>query len=106
MLQWAFYLGFEKVYVIGVDHNYGDLPKIFPPGKIKITEDNISKVRQVHFSSSYYKVGDVMGVPDVEFQNRSYSLANEVFRKDSRAVLNAGIDSKLEAFERTTEFVY
>ena len=82
-----------------LDHNYGDLPKIFPPGKIKITEDNISKVRQVHFSSSYYKVGDVMGVPDVEFQNRSYSLANEVFRKDSRAVLNAGIDSKRPARE-------
>ncbi len=99
MLEWAYYLGFTEVVVIGVDHNYGELPKLFPPGKIKITEETLEKVKGLHFNDGYYKVGDVIGVPHVEFQDASYAHANDVFLKGNRKVVNAGLDSKLKAFD-------
>ncbi|WP_420316805.1 6-hydroxymethylpterin diphosphokinase MptE-like protein [Ekhidna sp.] len=100
MLQWAYFLGFSEVYVLGIDHNYGELPKLFPPGKIEITEQNIHKVRGLHFSDHYYKIGDVIGVPHVDIQNKAYEKANEVFQSTGRKVYNAGVNSKLEAFEK------
>lgn len=100
MMQWACYLGFDEIYVIGVDHNYGELPKLFPPGKIKISEENVDQIQQLHFSKGYYKVGDVMGVPDVEFQESSYSLANDHISNSGKKIRNAGLESKLDAFEK------
>lgn len=99
MMQWAFYLGFEEVYVLGIDHNYGPLPEMFPPGKIKITEENHAIIRKLHFNPDYYKIGDVLGVPDVKFQDSSYILANTTFEKEDKKIYNAGMNSKLNAFE-------
>ena len=99
-LQLAFHLGCSPVYVIGVDHNYGKLPELFPPGKIEITAENIDLVRQCHFSENYYKIGDVIGVPNVEAQEDFYRHARKVYEQHGRKVFNAGVDSKLDVFER------
>lgn len=99
-LQLAFHLGCDPVYLIGVDHDYGDLPKKFPPGKIEVTEDNIDEVRRCHFSSTYYKVGDVIGVPNVEAQEDFYRHARAVYEAHGRTIYNAGRDSKLDVFDK------
>lgn len=99
-LQLAFHLGCNPVYLIGVDHNYGDLPKKFPPGKIKVTEENLEEVQKCHFVDKYYKVGDVIGVPNVEAQEDFYRHAREVYEAHGRKIYNAGRDSKLEVFEK------
>lgn len=99
-LQLAFHLGCSEVYLIGVDHNYGELPKKFPPGKITVTEENIEEVRKCHFSSKYYQVGDVIGVPNVEAQEDFYRHAREVYEQHGRRVYNAGVDSMLNVYER------
>ncbi len=99
-LQLAFHLGCSPVYIIGVDHNYGKLPELFPPGKITVTEENIEMVRQCHFSPTYYKVGDVIGVPNVEAQEDFYRHARQVYEQHGRQVYNAGVDSSLDVFER------
>lgn len=99
-LQLAYFLGTDPVYLIGVDHDYGELPKLFPPGKIKITEDNIHMVQGLHFEKNYYKVGDQIGVPHVKYQEDAYAKAREEFEKSGRKILNAGKDSKLEIFEK------
>jgi hypothetical protein len=100
MMQWAYFLGCTEVYVLGIDHNYGELPNLFPPGKIKITEENIHLVKGLHVDTNYYKVGDVIGVPDVSIQDRAYQNANTAFMKAGRKICNAGVDSKLAAFEQ------
>lgn len=99
-LQLAYHLGCDRVYLLGVDHNYGELPKKFPPGKIVITEENIEEVRRCHFSSAYYKVGDVIGVPNVEAQEDFYRHAREVYEAHGRRIYNVGVDSHLDVFER------
>ncbi len=100
MIQLAYHLGCDPVYLAGVDHNYGELPKVFPPGKITITEENIHLIRGLHFNDRYYKVGDRIGVPWMEAQERAYELARETFEGEDRRIINAGIDSKLEIFEK------
>lgn len=99
-LQLAYHLGFDEVYLIGVDHDYGELPKLFPPGKITITEDNIHLVKGLHCDENYYKIGDMIGVPYVDYQNEAYEKARNVFEVHGRKVFNAGVGGKLEAFER------
>ena len=99
-LQLAYHLGCSKVYVIGVDHNYGKLPQMFPPGKIEVTEENLELVRQCHFSDTYYQIGDVIGVPNMEAQEDFYRHARKVYEENGRKVFNAGLDSKLEVFDK------
>lgn len=99
-MQLAYHLGCNPVYLIGVDHNYGQLPKIFPPGKVTITEENIGLVRGIHFDKNYYKIGDQIGVPHVQYQEDAYSKAREVFEESGRQIFNVGEDSKLDIFER------
>ena len=100
MLQWAYFLGCDPVYVIGLDHDYGELPKKFPPGKIQITEDNIEEVRKLHYTHQYYQVGDQMGVPDVARQEAAYSLALQKFQQDGRQLINLTPGSKLDVFPK------
>ena len=99
-LQLAYHLGCNPVYLIGVDHNYGKLPELFPPGKIEITPENVHLVRQCHFDKNYYKIGDLIGVPHVDLQNQSYSLSNDEFKRIGRSVFNAGIQSQLDIFPK------
>jgi Protein of unknown function DUF115 len=99
-LQLAYHLGCSKVYLIGVDHNYGRLPELFPPGKIMITEENLPLVEECHFSKGYYKVGDQIGVPYSKKQEEAYNLAKQEFEMAGRQILNAGVDSKLPMFPK------
>lgn len=100
MLQLAYHLGCDPVYLIGLDHDYGELPKLFPPGKITITEENIELIRGLHFSNQYYQIGDQIGVPDVARQEAAYRKAREAFEADGRQILNASAHTALDVFER------
>lgn len=100
MLQLAFFLGCNPVYIVGLDFNYGELPKVFPPGKIEITNENFHLIKGLHVSNEYYKVGDVIGVPYVEAQRKAFNLASKVFESNKREIYNATPFSKLESFKR------
>jgi len=100
MLQLAFHLGCNPVYIVGLDHNYGKLPALFPPGKIKVTEENYPLVRECHFEPSYYKIGDVIGVPWVEKQELAYAKAVEVFASHSRKLINVSNTTKLHLVKK------
>lgn len=100
MLQLAYHLGCNPVYLVGLDHDYGELPKRFPPGKITITEENIDLIRGLHFSDKYYNVGDQIGVPFVKEQEAAYAAARDAFERDGRSVLNASTHTCLDVFKR------
>lgn len=98
-LQLAWYLGAKTVYLAGVDFNYGPLEDHFAPGKLTVTPENLDIVQQCHFSDKYYKVGDVIGVPHTAYQRRAYELAQRIFERDGRRVINLTPCSKLDVFE-------
>lgn len=99
-LQLAFHLGCDPVYLIGVDHDYGELTKLFPPGKIEVTREVYEKLKGIHMADGYHKIGGKFGVPYVEEQEKAYRKARESFEADGRKILNAGLNSKLDIFER------
>lgn len=102
MLQLAYHLGCDPIYIIGVDHNYSSLTDVFPPGKVTITQDNIHLTKGLHADPNYYKIGDVIGVPHYQRQEAAYQKARDVLESNGRRILNAGLDSKLNVFEKTS----
>ncbi|WP_417484656.1 6-hydroxymethylpterin diphosphokinase MptE-like protein [Maricaulis salignorans] len=99
-LQLAFFLGLNPVYIIGCDHSYGPLAKVYPPGKIRITPEVFEMLKEAHFIDNYHKVGGTFGIPYVSYQEDAYKRALEVFRGSGREVFNAGENSKLDIFPR------
>jgi hypothetical protein len=99
-LQLAFHLGCDPVYLIGVDHDYGEITELLPPGKITVTEEVLEKIKDVHFVEEYHEVGSTFGVPYVKEQEQAYRMALETYQVYGRSVFNAGIDSKLDVFPR------
>lgn len=99
-LQLAFYLGCNPVYIIGVDHSYGPLQKIFPPGKIVITPEVLKLLESIHCVKSYHKIGGRIGIPYVAEQEQAFRKALATYNEDGRAVFNAGIMSELNVFPR------
>ncbi|MEM8617676.1 MAG: hypothetical protein AAGF20_12185 [Pseudomonadota bacterium] len=99
-LQLAWHLGAARVFLVGVDFNYGPLEAAYQPGKLKITEENIDLVRQCHFTPDYYRLGDTIGVPNTGFQKRAYDLARQTFEADGRDIINVSDFTKLDSFKR------
>jgi hypothetical protein len=99
-LQLAYHLGCNPVYLIGVDMDYGPLAKHFPPGKLRVTEENIDLVNQAHFTKDYYRVGEVIGVPNLDLQTTAFGVARTAFEEAGRQIFNAGVGGKLQVFDR------
>ncbi len=92
-LQLAFYMGFEKVILIGVDHNFtskGDANKT-----VVSTGDDPN-----HFSANYFGKGFRWQLPDLETSELAYTMAREAYRKAGREVLDATVDGKLAVFPK------
>lgn len=100
MIQLAYHLGFKEVCLIGLDHNYGKLPELFPPGKIEVTKENLHLIQECHYDKDYYKIGDVMGVPWVKRQEEAYMSAKKSYDEEDRVIYNASSFTKLDVFEK------
>jgi hypothetical protein len=91
-LQIAFYMGFKRVFLIGVDHNFAQKGK---PHKVETMKgDDMS-----HFDPGYFK-GMKWQLPDLEGSERAYRMAKYHFEKDNRQILDATIDGKLDIFAK------
>ena len=92
-LQVAFYLGFQEVILIGVDHSFVSQGK---PNSTVVSKGNDPN----HFSPAYFGKGFRWQLPDLETSERGYRLAKDAFEKDGRKVLDATIGGKLTVFPK------
>ena len=102
MLQLAYFLGCDPVYIVGLDFSYGKLSEMFPPGKITITPENFDIVKTCHVDPDYYKIGDIIGVPNARLQRLSFAKADQVFNLSGRTLLNASAKSSLDVIKRVS----
>ena len=95
-LQLAFYLGFQEVYLIGMDFSYV-IPESakFEGLEITSTEDDSN-----HFHPAYFGKGKKWHDPQLEKTLLNYKLAKLMFEASDRKIYNATVGGKLEAFER------
>ena len=92
-LQVAFYLGFQKVVLIGVDHNYTTQGK---PNSTVVSQGDDPN----HFTPGYFGKGFRWQLPDLNAWEESYQLARQVYEQSGREVVDATIGGKLRVFSR------
>lgn len=92
-LQVAYFLGFDKTYLIGVDNSYTQRER--GEGKVIDQVENDPN----HFSPEYFK-GLKWQSADTDAMAAVYVLARRFFERSGRAVYNAGIGGMLDVFPR------
>jgi len=92
-LQLAFYMGFQQVILIGVDHNFtskGDANKT-----VVSTGDDPN-----HFSANYFGKGFRWQLPDLDTSEIGYKKARDAYSNAGREVLDATVGGKLTIFPK------
>ncbi len=92
-LQIAFYMGFQEVILIGVDHNFETKGKANTTIVSQGDDPN-------HFHPEYFGKGFRWQLPDLEKSEIGYRMAKSTFEKSGRKILDATIGGKLTIFDK------
>jgi len=92
-MQLAYWMGFEEVILIGVDHNF--VTKGENDKKITSQGDDLN-----HFDPSYFGKGFQWQLPNLDRSEISYHLAKFEFEKNGRKILDATVGGKLNIFDK------
>ena len=91
-MQVAYYMGFNRVFLIGVDHNFAQKGK---PNEEQLCNGNDTN----HFHPDYFK-GQKWHLADLEGNEASYCLARHKFHSKGREIYDATIGGKLSIFPK------
>ena len=92
-LQLAYYMGFEQVILVGVDHTSN------VPGKANTTIVSQGDDPN-HFNPAYFGKGFRWQLPDFQTSEIGYRLARQVYELSDRQVLDATVGGKLTIFPK------
>jgi glycosyltransferase involved in cell wall biosynthesis len=95
-LQLAYWMGFQRVVLIGMDFSY------------QIPDDAVRRGHLItsmsddpnHFHPSYFGAGKTWKDPKLDRVLANYALAKEMFEADGREIVNATVGGALELFDR------
>lgn len=91
-IQLAYLMGFKRVFLIGVDHNFQQVGN--PNSEQVLNSDDPN-----HFDPDYFK-GQKWHLADLEGNDISYRIAKKMFEHDNRKIYNSTVGGKLEIFDR------
>jgi hypothetical protein len=92
-LQLAFHMGFEKVILIGVDHNFTSKGEA---NKTVVSQGDDPN----HVSANYFGKGVRWQLPDLDTSEIGYAFARDAYQKAGREVLDATVGGKLTIFPK------
>jgi hypothetical protein len=95
-LQIAFYMGFNEVILIGVDHNF------FEKGVPNTTQARTEDEDRNHFTNNYFPKGVKWQLPDLYRSELAYLLARKVFEEKGRRIIDSTVGGKLNVFEKVS----
>lgn len=93
-LQIAYYMGFEEVIIIGLDHSF------VAQGIPNMIRKRIENFDQNHFHPQYFPRGTKWQLPDLHRSELAYEQARIAFDTDGRRVLDATIGGRCQVFEK------
>jgi len=105
VMQIAYFMGFDPVYLIGVDVDYHinqtvrQDGKFFPDGNKQFFESTINDDPN-HFDPKYFGKGRRWHNPNVENMTDGFRIARKAFEDKGRRIYNATVGGKLEVLER------
>ena len=91
-MQVAFFLGFQKVVIVGMDHRYtykGD------PNQVSVIEGNDTN----HFDKAYF-CNQQWNNPDLPASEKAYERARQVFEDDGREIVDCTVDGACPVFRK------
>ena len=97
-LQLAYWMGFERVLLVGMDFSYQIPSDAKVNGNIIVSQSDDHN----HFDPRYFGAGKTWKDPKLSRVLQNYRLAKEVFETDGRQILNCTVGGALEIFERTS----
>ena len=92
-LQLAYYMGFDDVILIGVDHRFATQGR---PNRTVVSQG----ADRDHFSAAYFGPGFAWQLPDLARSERAYRRAHEAFVAAGRRVGDATIGGGLAVFPK------
>ncbi|MBA5778051.1 DUF115 domain-containing protein [Stappia sp. F7233] len=95
-LQLAFFMGFEEVYLIGMDFDYEIPPEHGRRGDLIISTTDDPN----HFHKDYFGKGKTWKDPKLDRVGLNYRQAKLSYEAAGRKIYNATIGGKLEIFDR------
>ncbi len=98
-LQIAFYLGFQEVIIIGMDHKYDYSGEVNQTSIIKGPDPN-------HFSEEYFGFGQQWDNPDLPKSEEFYRIAKFEFERVGRQILDATLEGACNIFEKVDYATY
>ena len=93
MLQFAYFMGFRRIYLIGVDFSYQVTKKVDETTYTYQGENN-------YFISGYLKPGEVADIPNINANLLAFQAAKDGIEGQGRVIQNATRGGKLEIFTR------
>lgn len=93
MIQFAYYMGFSEIYLIGVDFSYAVTQQLGNRTYAYQGENN-------YFIPGYLKPGEVADMPNVNANLLGFHAAREAIEGQGRVIENATRGGKLEVFQR------
>ncbi len=95
-LQLAYWMGFSRAVLIGMDFSY-----TIPSDAVRTGNDILSQSDDVnHFHPDYFGKGKTWRDPKLDRVLANYALAREMFAADGREIVNATVGGALELFHR------
>jgi hypothetical protein len=91
-MQLAYYMGFKRVFLIGVDHSFAQKGN---PNEMQTMEHDDPN----HFHPDYFK-GHRWQLADLDGSELSYQTARLLFNRDERLIFDATVGGKLEVFPK------
>ena len=92
-MQIAFYMGFEQVVLIGVDHSFKAKGK---PNETVVSGGD----DQSHFDPKYFAKGVRWQLPDLDTSEQAYMRARYAYEQAGREILDATIGGQLTVFPK------
>ena len=93
-LQLAYYMGFKKIVILGMDHSFKEKGLA---GKAEIRE---YEKDESHFDPNYFPKGMKWILPDLKKSEYSYHIANQYYIENGREIFDATIDGRCNVFTK------
>jgi hypothetical protein len=95
-MQLAYFMGFEEVILLGMDHSYTKPVDVVVRGNDWTSQSDDPN----HFHPDYFGQGYRWHDPRTDRMELAYRKARKMFERDDRRIVNASVGGKLEVFDR------
>ncbi len=92
-LQVAYYMGFHKVVLVGVDHRYAVHGR---PHKVVTSVQYDAS----HFTPEYFGPGTKWQLPDLITAEAAFKMARDAYEKSGRIIIDATVGGNLHVFPK------